>query len=135
MNSLLKFTKTLTSILIEVRKIIKILNSAEIRHFKNKLRATIRFLLILPNRHSRLNRAVYLVTAYLGLSIGYVAVTIYAMLSIVFCYLIYDQLTEQAFLRGLLSFALMVISVIFTRVCSVLSHYSHTDLVNIRKKA
>ena len=134
MNSLLKFTKTLTSILIEVRKIIKILNSAEIRHFRNKLRATIRFLLI-SNRHSRLNRAVYLVTAYLGLSIGYVAVTIYAMLSIVFCYLIYDQLTEQAFLRGLLSFALMVISVIFTRVCSVLSHYSHTDLVNIRKKA
>ena len=135
MESLLKFTKTLTAILVEIREIMKILNSAEIRHFRNKLRAIIRFLLILPARHFRLNRTVDLVTAYASLSIGCVAATIYAMLSIVFRYLIYNQLTEQAFLRGLLSFALMVISVIFTRVCSVLSHYSHVDLANIRKKA
>ena len=135
MEYLLKFTKTLTAILVEIREIMKILNSAEIRHSRNKLRATTRLLLILPNRHSRLNRTVNLVTAYASVSIGYVAVMIYTILSIVFCYLIYDQLTEQAFLRGLLSFALMVISVIFTRVCSVLSHYSRVDLANIRKKA
>ena len=135
MKYLLEFTKMLKAILLETGEIIKLLDSSEIRRFRNKLRRTIKFLLTSPVRQSKLSRFIDLITGYCGLATGRVAAMIFALLSVVFCYSIYNQFTGQAFLRGLLSFALMVISVIFTRVCSVLSHYSHVDLANIRKKA
>ena len=135
MKYLLEFTKMLKAILLETGEIIKLLDSSEIRRFRNKLRGTIKFLLTSPVRQSKLSRVIDLITGYCGLATGRVAAMIFVLLSVVFCYLIYNQFTGQAFLGALLSFALLFASVISAKVCSVLCEYSYIDLKKVRKRA
>ena len=135
MKYLLEFTKMLKAILLETGEIIKLLDSSETRRFRNKLRRTIKFLLTSPVRQSKLSRFIDLITGYCGLATGCVAAMIFALLSVFFCYSIYNQFTGQAFLGALLSFALLFASVISAKVCSVLCEYSQIDLKKVRKRA